>query len=401
MPTTPPERDAGNGPPALIVGDDQVNVLGLARNLGREGVRVHRLGAGDAPVLRSRYIRSLQVVPGIDDSPDGAFVAAVERAARGTRSQPVLFPASDLHVIRIARNAEALAESCLLLAANLPATETLVNKRRFYESLADTGVAHPATRFPRTRDEFEAAASAISYPVLIKPEISPLFARRFQQKGFVAHSREELHRHLETLQSSGLAMMAQEIIPGGADCMHGCAGLRTADRLLVFCYRRVREFPEGFGSGSLLESVPPFVAETRLVEYLGQLGYTGIFDAEFKRDPRDGVYKMIEINARSWWQNTHPSISGLNIVKAAYDYAAGRPVSSGSYQVGTKWVHLYNDYFAARAAGLGLLAWKRSLRGRTAFDVWARDDRRPMLAFLLGIARGRAQKALGFRAATR
>jgi predicted ATP-grasp superfamily ATP-dependent carboligase len=398
MPAMPPSRDARSWPPALIVGDDQVNVLGLARNLGRDGVRVHRLGASDAAVLRSRYIRSLSLVKGIDDSPDEEFVAALEQAARGAGGKPVLFPASDLHVIRVARNAAALAASFHLHAASLPATETLVNKRRFYESLAEMGVAHPATRFPRTRGEFEAAAAAIGYPVLIKPEISPLFARMFQKKGFVARDREELSRHLEALERSGLDMMAQEIIPGGADCMHGCAGLRTADRILVFCYRRVREFPEGFGCGSLLESVPAFVGQTRLVDYLGRIGYTGIFDAEFKRDPRDGVYKMIEINARSWWQNTHPSVSGLNIVKAAYDCAAGRPVSSGGYQVGTKWVHLYNDYFAARAAGLGLLAWKRSLAGRAAFDIWARDDMRPMIAFLLGLALGKARKTLGLKA---
>jgi predicted ATP-grasp superfamily ATP-dependent carboligase len=223
----------------------------------------------------------------------------------------------------------------------------------------------------------------------------------FQKKGLVAHDREHLLRHLETLAPSGLDMMVQEIIPGAADCMHGCAGLRTADTVLIFCYRRVREFPAGFGSGSLLESVQPFVGETRLLEYLDRLGYTGIFDAEFKRDPRDGVYKMIEINARSWWQNTHPSVSGLNIVKAAYDHAAGRPVASAAYRVGTKWVHLYNDYFAARAQGLGLLAWRRSLAGGAAFDIWAPDDVRPMIAFLRDIARGKLRKALRIRPASR
>jgi predicted ATP-grasp superfamily ATP-dependent carboligase len=183
--------------------------------------------------------------------------------------------------------------------------------------------------------------------------------------------------------------------------MHGCAGLRTAEAVLVFCYRRVREFPEGFGCGSLLESVPAFVGETRLLEYLDRIGYSGIFDAEFKRDPRDGVYKMIEINARSWWQNTHPSVSGLNIVMAAYDHAAGHPVASGGYRVGTKWVHLYNDYFAARAQGLGLFAWRRSLAGDTAFDIWARDDVRPMIAFVSGIAGGKLRKALRIRPVSR
>jgi hypothetical protein len=64
-------------------------------------------------------------------------------------------------------------------------------------------------------------------------------------------------------------------------------------------------------------------------------------------------------------------------------------------------VHLYNDYFAARAAGLGFLAWKRSLAGRTAFDIWARDDVRPMVAFLSDIARGKLRKALRIRPASR
>ena len=53
-------------PSALVVGDDPVNVLGVARNLGRFRIPVHRLGGSDSPVLRSRYFSSTRVVEGLE-----------------------------------------------------------------------------------------------------------------------------------------------------------------------------------------------------------------------------------------------------------------------------------------------------------------------------------------------
>jgi predicted ATP-grasp superfamily ATP-dependent carboligase len=380
------EGDFAHRRAALILGDDPVNALGVARNLGRAGVWVSRLGAADSGIFHSRYIRSTVVVPEIDHCSDLEYVSALKSAVVDVDCKVVLFPLSDLHVLKVARNASSLADRFLPITSSLSASETLVNKRQFYESLAEMGIPHPATCFPRSPEEFETSANRIGYPVFLKPEISPLFSRKFNRKGFVAHDSGELLRHLKTIAPSGLAVVMQEIIPGSADCLHGCAGLRTPSESLLFCYRRLREFPAGFGTGSLQESIPLFVGRTRLLEYLQHIGYTGIFEAEFKLDPRDGVYKLIEINARAWWQTTHATVSGLNVVTAAYDYATGIPVNTQTYRVGTKWVHLYNDFFAARVSGLGFLGWVRSLQGEKVFDIWATDDLRPMLSFISNLA---------------
>jgi predicted ATP-grasp superfamily ATP-dependent carboligase len=384
-------------PPALILGDDPVNTLGVARNLGRNGVTVYRLGETESGVLGSRFIRSTWVISDIGDCSNARFVEHLERIAKDIGAKPVLFPITDIHVLRVASNAAVLSDNFLLLASDLATTETLVNKRLFFESLVKCGVPHPATRYPRGHSHFERAAADIGYPVLLKPEISPLFAKKYKRKGFVAHDEKELFFHLRTLASSGIDVMVQEIIPGDATCMHGCAGLRTAADSIAFCYRRVREFPPGFGCGSLLKSIPSIVDETRVLEYLEGIGYTGIFDAEFKLDPRDGVYKVIEINARSWWQNLHPTISGLNVIQAAYEYALGRPVERQDYRLNTKWIHLYNDYFAAQDAGLGLLAWLRTIRGERAFDILASDDVKPMISYMSGIFLGKLTKMFGIR----
>ncbi|MGE5178704.1 MAG: hypothetical protein ACM3PF_06395 [Bacteroidota bacterium] len=388
-------------PPALIVGDDPVTGLGVARNLGRVGVAVHRLGAVREPRLCSRYIRTQSVVPGLDEAGDDGYLRALETVSMRIGSPAVLLPITDLHVLRLSRLEETLTGRFRMTTPSFASAETLVNKRHFYEAAAALGVRHPATRFPETLDDFERAAEMIGYPVYLKPEISPLFHRAFHKKGFVARDREELRAHAAMVVASGLRVMLQEIIPGDATQMHGCAGYRRGSETVWICYRRAREYPAGFGCGSMLESCESFVHQTRLLELLASLGYRGLFDAEFKLDPRSGEYCLIEINARSWWQNLLPTRSGINLIDVAYREAAGSaaPMPAQRYEVGVKWIHGYNDFHAAREEGLGLVRWLRSISGRGDFAFFAPDDPMPAAVQISGLAWGRLRSLAGFRPA--
>ncbi len=385
--------------PALIVGDDPVNGLGVARNLGRAGIPVHRIGGSRQHLLRSRYIRSQSVVRGLDDLDDDAYLDALNAFGERIGRPAVLFPITDLHVLRLGRLEASLRGGFRSTAAPLASAEILVNKRRFYEAVASFGVDHPATRFPGSEEEFVTAAAAVGYPVYLKPEISPAFYRVFHRKGFVARNPEELRARAAEIVAAGLKVILQEIVPGSATQMRGCAGYRRHGQSVWVCYRRVREFPPGFGSGSLLESCPSFVHETRLLEFLDSIGYEGIFDAEFKLDPRRGAYCLIEINARSWWQNLLPTRSGINVIELAYRYAAGlrtdQALPEQRYADGVKWVHEYNDFAAARAGGMSPIAWWRSLSGRRDFAFLAADDPLPSIAHLASLAGGKARKLLG------
>ena len=67
-------------------------------------------------------------------------------------------------------------------------------------------------------------------------------------------------------------------------------------------------------------------------------------ESEFKLDPRDNEFKLIEINARSWWQNYLPTKCGLNIILKAYLDAIGEEVEySEEYITGIKWINFFND----------------------------------------------------------
>jgi len=387
--------------PAVILGDDPINGLGVARNLGRRGVRAYRIGAESDKLFESKYIYLNKIVPDINFCAKDDYITILNELSRLIGEKPVLFPISDLHVLKVAQYYDELEDNYYLISSNLKSTETLVNKRKFYQSLQEFDVPHPVTFFPQNLSDYIRAAEQIGYPVYIKPEISQLFSMTYNKKGFVSRNRRELAENVGRIDSSGLQCIIQEIIPGDAGYMCGCAGYKHDRKLYSFCYQRVREFPPGFGNGSLLISIPSFLGETKLGEYLEQIGYSGIFDAEFKYDHRDGKYKLVEINARSWWQNAHPTRSGINIIELAYKHAIGslqdHEEDLNRYKYGVKWIYLYHDFYAARKLKMNVFSWLLSLRGERSFAIWAPDDPYPMMVFVSSIFYNKLLRLLKIR----
>jgi len=388
------------GIPAVIVGDTAINGLGVARNLGREGVDVHRIGTKHQNLLKSKYISFNKVIPRMDELEGDNYIRPLKDFAKVVGDKPVLFPLGDIHALKISKYSAELEKYYNLTASDYKSTATLVNKTNFYRSLQSAKIPHPRTLFPLEADEFKISAEKIGYPVFIKPEISPLFKRIQKGKGFVAHNRKELGNHLSKIASSGLRFILQEIIPGDATSLYGCAGFKYEEMIYSFCYQRIREYPAGFGIGTMLISIPSFIGQTMLADYLKAINYNGVFEAEFKLDRRDGLFKLIEINARPWWQSMLPTKCGLNIIKAAYDHAVGTGAARlmhEDYRYGVKWINLSQDYKAARKSGINLVKWLLSLRGEKVYAIWSSDDAYPLAILLLSALPDKILRNLKFR----
>lgn len=373
--------------PALFLGDDTLTGLGVARNLGRNGVPVLRVGSRDNPQLASRFISDHWVIPDLEACSDSEFVAKMSALASRSPDRPVLFPGSDLHVLRLTRTQEHLETFFRFTTCNRNAAEILANKMRFSSFLEDAGIPHPRTQVIQNHADLESAGPP-RFPVFLKPEYSQRFSECFGCKGFVANTQAELTEHLKRVWDAGLQVILQEIIPGPANHMCGCAGYHDGRTITSFCYRRIREYPHGFGCGTFIETVPSFFARTKLGECLERLAYCGIFDAEFKLDPRDNAFKLIEINARSWWQNALPTGAGFNVIHAAYLDAMGQPAPKrghDSYRSGVKWVSLNLDLKSMLEDGGNPLSWLWSLKGTRTFAVLAVDDPRPFVRLTGGI----------------
>jgi D-aspartate ligase len=126
------------------------------------------------------------------------------------------------------------------------------------------------------------------------------------------------------------------------------------------------------------------------VRLLKALNYRGIGCVEFKRDPRDGQAKLIEINARAVRTTGIARAAGVDLAWIAYHdlTSTSRPEPVFNYIVPMRWIHLQDETQAAvdllmRAGKMGLWEWLRIFHGRIVVAEWAWDDLRPGVLSLL------------------
>jgi predicted ATP-grasp superfamily ATP-dependent carboligase len=283
----------------------------------------------------------------------------------------VLLPASDAAVTAIANLPADLAQRFPACIVSSTITDQLCDKAIFSEMLQRTGVPGPITRRIDSLEDIEAFPQTAFVGAFLKPTDSARFMDRFGVKGIRVASREDAFAKARQPLAEGHRLVLQEYIPNTT----GKADGKRADHILIdafvdrngkikaaFARRRLRMFPLDFGNTTYMvsigpEQVPgPMAALQRIAQ---DLGYRGILSGEFKQDPRDGVYKLFEINSRLWWFVEYAGRCGVDVCEMSYRDALGQPVEEvTSYKLGAKFVHMYYDYHAVvaliRAKQLGV-----------------------------------------------
>lgn len=376
-------------PPAIVFGGG-INGLGILRNLGREGIAVYCVLDRPDPVVYSRYCRKSYLVPGFTQNPDSVRSFLSKFANTDSSSRPVVFSTNDRTTLILSDLRNQMESQYTFVTPDKQIAETLVVKSKFYESLAENKIEHPRVISPGSRSDTAHVGEELGYPIFVRPCMSQNFVEVFGKKGFVANSECELARCCQEAAKHDLDVIFQEIIPGPAANMFGIAGYfdRDSRPLTLFCYHRLRGWPPLLGNSSLMESMP--LRKVRdivdiIVGYLANLGYYGIMDAEFKLDPRDGIYKLLEVNARSWWQNSFPTKCGLNIIFKAYlDSIGEKTAYSDNYATRVKWINLLEDLCASVAGNEILKAsWVNSLVGVKDYAFFDPHDLAPAISNVL------------------
>jgi predicted ATP-grasp superfamily ATP-dependent carboligase len=144
------------------------------------------------------------------------------------------------------------------------------------------------------------------------------------------NSIQELHTVLRLVTQRGIDVVIQEIIPGPVSSEFLLRGYfnRASQSMGLCVMQNVRSRP--FSVSSAFISVPLTQVEevsALIIDYLTTLQYHGPFMAELKRDARDGVLKLLEINARTGGGNTHALACGFNQILLAYREAIGESIS--------------------------------------------------------------------------
>jgi D-aspartate ligase len=366
----------GDHVPALVFGAG-VSALAVLRSLGRSGVPVFTAGAETTLIRRSRWYRP---APGDPKLPDGL----AEYLRTSDLPRAVVFGCTDDWAETLAELPDDLASRFPAVVAEPDVLRALTDKEAFAEAARTAGVATPRTQRLSGPDDLSALSDQELVGAFLKPADSQRFSQRFGVKALSVRDRAHAAQLLGPLAEEQHIMLLQEYIPGpptGHVFLDGYVDRAGIVRACV-ARRRLRMHPPDFGNSTLSITVPVNEVEAAvdcLRRLFDTLGYRGLFDAEFMYDQRDGQFKVIEVNARPWWQLEILSACGVDVVPMAYRDALGLPIRSiEEYRVGCTWVHPLPDvrsWWASRGRGPGGFPLRYWLRDANA--VYSRDDPGP------------------------
>jgi predicted ATP-grasp superfamily ATP-dependent carboligase len=152
--------------------------------------------------------------------------------------------------------------------------------------------------------------------------------------------------------------------------------------------RRLRQHPREFGrAATYVETAEAPVIDELSERFVRAIHYHGLVEIEYKRDPRDGRYKLLDVNARSWGFHALGAAAGVDFSWLLYADVLGIPVESVRAKPGVGWLRLLTDIPTALSdlihGSISPAAYLKSLLATRVESVFAWFDPLPFLAELI------------------
>src|SRR5579864_2635155 len=310
---------------ALVMGADYRG-LGVVRSLGRRGVPVWLINQGGHSVAApSRYVQRRVPWPGGDDETNVAYLLhlADKHNLRGW----VLIPTDDYAVGLVAHHHETLGKTYRLTTPCWEDLRWACDKRLLCRLARELSIDQPWTICPSSREEI--SRLDCPFPVILKPAVRLQPTSLAIPKAWPAEDRQSLLSRYDEA-SAVMApenLIVQEIVPGNGETQFSYAALcRDGSVVASLVARRTRQFPNDFGQ---LSTYVETVEEPRVIEpasrLLSEMRFTGLVEVEFKKDPRTGQFKLLDINPRVWGWHTLSKRAGVDFPYLLWLLALGKP----------------------------------------------------------------------------
>jgi D-aspartate ligase len=370
---------------AAFVLDMELTGLGIARALGREGIPIVGMDCNPyAPGLKSRYCKPVSTFDPSKEPMEALRILLDE--GKKLPQTGILYPASDAFVLLVSRFRKELSEYFQLALPSEETIEATINKRKLYELAERAGIPCPETHYPETMRDVEGIKDHLEYPVFIKPYYSHIWSQKYKNKGFKVTNSQELVEKFRGIFEAKLHAMVQSIVIGPATNLFQVHAYLSEkhEPLSSYVARKLRQYPSEFGVGTYRETVHNEELLHLGLKLFREIRYRGPGYVEFKKDERDGRYKIIELNTRFGTGVILLVCAGVNIPLVQYMDLTGQPLVKGiDYKDGVKSLDATIDFQAFlelnRTGELPLLTWWKSICNVDCHAYFAWDDLKPFM----------------------
>ncbi|MBA2115415.1 carboxylate--amine ligase [Bremerella alba] len=299
-------------PPVIVIGGG-ANALSIARSLGRAGIQVWALNYDYSPVRYSRFAQWLSLAG--KSQGKSAWADFLLGSSSDHLKGSVIIPASDDALELLIEHYTKLKRRFRLDLFVPDAHASMLNKLKTYQAATRCGVPTPKFWLVDSISSVTKLREELVFPLLVKPLYSHRFVATFGVKFLVAENFEQLMSAWEKLDEEHEVMLVEKIPgPDGQLCSYYTYIDDNGKHLFQFTKRIIRRFPPEMGVACrhVTDHIPELVEPA--TKLFAEVGLRGLANVEFKLDPRDGMLKLIECNAR---------ITAANILldRCGYDLA--------------------------------------------------------------------------------
>lgn len=357
----------------VIIGG-HIQGLGIARIFGRNGIATILLDKTKVNLTRhSKYCSKMYLYK------EEQLLEQLRNLGRqGAYTNWLLMPTNDAHVEVLSKNKAELSKYFKVSTVDIEVLNYFFNKRNTYKLAEKLQIEIPQTWMPDDWNELD--NMDLVYPCIIKPAVMHTFYSKTKKKVFVCNKKQELEENyrkaIQIIPKEEI--IVQDIIPGSSENQYSACFMFDGEKALVsLVARRVRQHPPDFGNATTYaETVENLVILADAKKILKAVNFIGVCEVEFKYDKRDGLYKFLEVNPRTWKWHSIAEKSESPILMSLYNYVYNKKIIECNEYKNATFRHLATDIpTMLKMKVLGVKYPK--IKKNTKYAVWDSKDIAP------------------------
>lgn len=308
------------------------NGYGIVRSFGDENIKSIVITSGEKSFLKfSKYVLKYIVMSNVNNNEnlfiEELFKLGVELNSNGKRG--ILFPTHDEHVIAIAKNKLKLEKYFDIPYSNWDTCEKIMDKKNFSKTCESLDIPIIKEKLVKNFTDGIEVLKKVRLPLIIKGNIWNIeLIKIFGDKNKIVYTEKELNDYLtkyfEYCPSGEL--LIQEYIEDSNILMPNinCLSDKEGKLIAVHFGEKIRQYPPKTGTSTAFRCVDykknndMHIIEEYAKRIIKHFKFYGLSGIEFKYDPKDCKYKIIEMNIRSEFTNYLQVCGGQNMPMYLY-----------------------------------------------------------------------------------
>ena len=380
-----------------VVFGSYLNAYSVVRELSEFAeIPIVLVDAGRSFAAYSRLITELVQSPNDPGSYLSVLTALSQKYGR-----LVPFPTSDASLDTLVEISPQIRSFCFI-PVNVETYWLDSRKDYQYQACERLGVPYPRSHLideNASSDDFE----AFTFPLIIRPVARSEKVKKVFRT-LIVNSRPDLeaqwHQLRRQVPDIGVPFLASEIIPGDASNIYAYVAYRSPRGIIhnEWVGKKLSQAPTDFGVFSSASTEAPEEVRVLGRRLLDGMNLFGICEPEFKRDCRNGEYRLMEINLRAMMWHRTGNLAGVFLQYSQLLDAFSMDVPTFSQDRGRICHFIYMKHELSnlfRRRGYARVFWRNLTQGdRRRFAVFNWPDPVPMFADAVLFAGLLGRKAL-------